>query len=521
MQQKGNRMDTLTPVLNEDETVRRRADVFFQEQLDVYARRTDRMFAWLMGIQWLAGVVAALWISPRAWEGQYSHTHIHVWAALFLGGTISGFPILLALTRPGSVLTRHVIAVGQMLSCGLLIHLTGGRIETHFQYFGALAFLAFYRDWRVLLTASAVAGADHLLRGLYWPQSIFGVLVADWWRWLEHVGWVVFEDIFLVLAIRQNLSEIRGVAERQAKLETFNESIERTVNERTSELRSVHQQLLEASRRSGMAEIATNVLHNVGNVLNSVNISSSLIADGVRKSRASDLAGAVLLMKEHKNDLGTFITLDSRGQHLTAHLAQLSEHLMAEQMAAANELASLRQNIDHIKEIVAMQQNYATFGGVKEIVNVLDLVKDGMRMHEAGLQRHSVDVVRDFAEVPPVNIEKHKVLQILVNLLSNAKHACQESARVDKRVTIRVAKTDDKVRILVMDNGVGIAPENLTRIFNYGFTTRKGGHGFGLHSGALAAKEIGGSLTVQSDGPGQGASFTLELPQPTKEKSHA
>jgi signal transduction histidine kinase len=311
------------------------------------------------------------------------------------------------------------------------------------------------------------------------------------------------------------------VAERQAKLETLNESIERTVNERTSELRSVHQQLLDASRRSGMAEIATNVLHNVGNVLNSVNISSSLIADGVRKSRASDLAGAVLLMKEHKNDLGTFITLDSRGQHLTAHLAQLSEHLMAEQMAAANELASLRQNIDHIKEIVAMQQNYATFGGVKEIVNVLDLVKDGMRMHEAGLQRHSVDVVRDFAEVPPVNIEKHKVLQILVNLLSNAKHACQESARADKRVTIRVVKTDDKVRILVIDNGVGIAPENLTRIFNYGFTTRKGGHGFGLHSGALAAKEIGGSLTVQSDGPGQGASFTLELPQPTKEKSHA
>jgi C4-dicarboxylate-specific signal transduction histidine kinase len=144
-----------------------------------------------------------------------------------------------------------------------------------------------------------------------------------------------------------------------------------------------------------------------------------------------------------------------------------------------------------------------------------------MRMHEAGLHRHSVEVVRDFAEVPPVNIEKHKVLQILVNLLSNAKHACQESARADKRVTIRVVKTDDKVRILVIDNGVGIAPENLTRIFNYGFTTRKGGHGFGLHSGALAAKEIGGSLTVQSDGPGQGASFTLELPQPTKEKSHA
>jgi len=514
-------MQTLSPDLKQDEVVTRRMAALFQEQLAVNHKRTDRMFAWLMVIQWLAGIVAALWISPKAWEGQYSHTHIHVWAALFLGGIISGFPVFMAATRPGSVLTRHVIAVGQMLSCGLLIHLTGGRIESHFQYFGALAFLAFYRDWRVLVTASVAAGADHFLRGMFWPQSIFGVLASPWWRWLEHVGWVFFEDTFLVLAIHQSVREMRDVAERQAKLETLNESIERTVNERTSELRSVHQQLLDASRRSGMAEIATNVLHNVGNVLNSVNISSSLIADGVRKSRASDLARAVLLMKEHKNDLGTFITLDSRGQHLTAHLAQLSEHLMAEQKAVANELASLRQNVEHIKEIVAMQQNFATFGGVKEIVNVLDLVKDSMRMHEAGLHRHSVEVVRDFAEVPPVNIEKHKVLQILVNLLSNAKHACQESARVDKRVTIRVAKTDDKVRILVMDNGVGIAPENLTRIFNYGFTTRKGGHGFGLHSGALAAKEIGGSLTVQSDGPGQGASFTLELPQPTKEKSHA
>ena len=250
---------TMTPALNQDEKVRRRTEVLFQEQLDVHGRRTDRMFAWLMVIQWLAGMAAAIWISPKAWEGVYSHTHIHVWAALFLGGIISGFPIFMALTRlPDAFeLCQPVIAAGQMLSCGLLIHLTGGRIETHFQYFGALAFLAFYRDWRVLLTASACGGADHLLRGLYWPQSIFGVLVADWWRWLEHVGWVVFEDIFLVLAIRQNLREIRGVAERQAKLENLNESIERTVNERTSELRSVHQQLLDASRRSGMKEIAT------------------------------------------------------------------------------------------------------------------------------------------------------------------------------------------------------------------------------------------------------------------------
>ena len=185
-------MQALSPDLKQDEVVTRRTAVLFREQLSVNHKRTDRMFGWLMVIQWLAGIVAALWISPKAWEGQYSHTHIHVWAAIFLGGIISGFPVFMAATRPGSVLTRHVIAVGQMLSCGLLIHLTGGRIESHFQYFGALAFLSFYRDWRVLVTASVVAATDHFVRGMFWPQSIFGVLVASWWRWIEHVGWVLF-----------------------------------------------------------------------------------------------------------------------------------------------------------------------------------------------------------------------------------------------------------------------------------------------------------------------------------------
>ena len=151
---------------------------------------------------------------------------------------ISGFPVFMAVTRAGSVLTRHVIAVGQMLSCGLMVHLMGGRIEAHFQYFGILAFLSFYRDWRVLLTGTAVAAADHCLRGLFWPESMFGVLVADWWRWLEHVGWVLFEDVFLLLAIRQNLQGMLGMAERQAALETVNETIERKVDERTSELRN-------------------------------------------------------------------------------------------------------------------------------------------------------------------------------------------------------------------------------------------------------------------------------------------
>jgi signal transduction histidine kinase len=286
------------------------------------------------------------------------------------------------------------------------------------------------------------------------------------------------------------------------------------------ELENLHKQLVEASRQAGMAEVATNVLHNVGNVLNSVNISTSLIVESVKKSRASSLARVVVLLREHAHDLGEFITNDSRGKHLPAHLAQLSEHLLAEQETNLRELDSLRQNVEHIKEIVAMQQSYATFGGVKEVINVAELVEDSLRMTQEALSRHRVEVIREFEPVPPINLEKHKFLQIMVNLLRNAKHACQDSERADKQITVRVADGDGWVKISVIDNGVGIPPENLTRIFNYGFTTRKEGHGFGLHSGALAAKEMGGSLTVHSDGPGQGATFTLELPCPNRENSH-
>ncbi len=277
-------------------------------------------------------------------------------------------------------------------------------------------------------------------------------------------------------------------------------------------IEKAHKELVDVSRQAGMAEIATNVLHNVGNVLNSVNISTGLIVQSVKQSKASSLARVVTLLQEHAHDLGEFITQDSRGKHVPAHLAQLAEHLQAEQQANVRELELLRRNVEHIKQIVAMQQNYASFGGVKEMINVVHLVEDSLRINEGDLSRHELEVVREFEEVPPLNSEKHKILQILVNLLRNAKYACQDSERADKRLTVRVANGEGRVRISVMDNGVGIPPENLTRIFNHGFTTRKDGHGFGLHSGALAAKEMGGSLTVHSDGPGQGAEFTLELP---------
>lgn len=196
----------------------RATDLFHRHQQEIY-QRTDRMFVGLLGLQWILGIVFALWISPRAWSGASSQIHLHVWAALFLGGGISLLPMVLGLVRPGRAATRYTIATAQMLTSGLLIHLTGGRIETHFHVFGSLAFLAFYRDWRVLLPATVIVALDHLLRGIFWPQSVYGVLTASEWRWLEHAAWVIFEDIFLTLSCLRSTREMWEIAERTAALE--------------------------------------------------------------------------------------------------------------------------------------------------------------------------------------------------------------------------------------------------------------------------------------------------------------
>src|ERR1700733_878300 len=213
-----------------------RAEELFKEQQQNIICHTDRIFSWLMIFQWIFAIGLALWLSPLAWSGVNSRIHPHVWLAIFFGGIITSFPVFLARTQPGKTLTRQVIAIGQMLMSALLIHLTGGRIETHFHIFGSLAFLAFYRDWKVLLSATIVVAIDHFARGMFWPQSVFGVLTPSAWRWIEHAAWVLFEDAFLVLAIRQNLLEMWGVARRQAELEALNATIEAKVAERTLEL---------------------------------------------------------------------------------------------------------------------------------------------------------------------------------------------------------------------------------------------------------------------------------------------
>ena len=473
---------------------------------------TDRLFAKLMVMQWLGGVVIAMWFSPMAWSGSAILPLWHVWAAICLGGAISAAPVLLAWRRPGRVVTRHVIAVAQILTSALLIHLTGGRFETHFHIFGSLTFLAFYRDWRVLVTATLVVTADHLVRGILWPQSIFGLETASHWRWLEHVGWVLIEDVFLMISIQQNLAETLEVAKRRSRLESINAQIEHQVIERTAELTEAHKQLLTSSRQAGMAEVATNVLHNVGNVLNSVNVSAETVAGKIRHFRISSLKNVAQLLREHEHHLPQFLTQDARGRELPSYLMQLADNLAEPQKAILAEVRYLQNNIEHIKQIVSMQQSHARVAGVLEKVEIVEIIEDAIHISSASIARHGVSLVREFQPVPPVVLDRHKVMPILVNLLSNAKHALALAGK-NKVLRIQVSRGDhNTVQIKVIDNGAGIAPENLTRIFQHGFTTKKNGHGFGLHSGALAAREMGGKLTAESAGLHCGAVFTLALP---------
>jgi hypothetical protein len=208
----------------EVQAIVRRAEERYEAHRGQILRGTDRLFAALMVGQWVFGVVVALVVSPYAWEGKVSAVHVHVWASLLLGAALSSLPVALALLRPGWVVTRHVVAAAQMLWSALLIHLTGGRIETHFHVFGSLGILAAYRDWPVLVTATVVVAGDHLVRGLIWPESVYGIVNPEWWRFLEHAFWVVFAVSFLVMLCLRSLKEMRLIAERGAELEALSES---------------------------------------------------------------------------------------------------------------------------------------------------------------------------------------------------------------------------------------------------------------------------------------------------------
>ena len=370
----------------------------------------------------------------------------------------------------------------RVLGCASPADLIG---RTDFDFFNSdHATRAFEDEQRIIRTGEPMIGK---LENEIWPDG--------------RVTWVLTSK----LPLRSEQGEIIG---------TFGISKDVTKEKETEfALERAQRELIDASRLAGMAEVATGVLHNVGNVLNSLNVSASVLSEGFKQSRIENLARISALLREHASDLGDFMTNDPKGRRVPEFLESLAQHSISERNRLLIEAESLQRNVDHIKEIVAMQQSYATMVSIVEPLDPVMLMEDSLRMNVGALARHSVAVARDFQPTPLILAEKAKVLQILVNLIRNAKYAADEGGRADKTVTLRVELTAaGRVRLIVSDNGVGIPADNLTRIFAHGFTTRVGGHGFGLHSSANAAKEMKGSLTVHSDGLGMGAAFTLELP---------
>jgi C4-dicarboxylate-specific signal transduction histidine kinase len=303
------------------------------------------------------------------------------------------------------------------------------------------------------------------------------------------------------------------VERRTAELSKANQRLQEEIHERErgeEERAKLHRQLIEASRHAGMAEVATNVLHNVGNVLNSVNVSCSLIAEKIQDSRIEAVAKAAELLAGHVEALPP----GSVGRKLPEYLAVLALHLTKEREDLLVEAASLRRNLEHIKEIVVAQQSHAGRSGALEPVHVHKVLEDAVGL-SAGVSGDHIEIVREYALTPEITVDRHSLLGILANLVRNAKQAVNEANRTPKKIVLRVDLGENAsgfVRVQVSDSGVGIPPNHLTRIFSHGFTTKKGGHGFGLHGAALTAKELGGSLSVASDGPDRGATFTLLLP---------
>jgi signal transduction histidine kinase len=307
------------------------------------------------------------------------------------------------------------------------------------------------------------------------------------------------------------------ILQKNQELESTNSNLHVEITERKkaeAEKQKLHQQLVQASRRAGMADVASSVLHNVGNVLNSINVSTDTLLRTLKKPLVADVCRIASLFREHHDNLQEFLTVDPKGKQIPSYLGLVAESLTGSHQTIRSELDSLVKKVDHIKQVILSQQDIARAGNVREPTSAEDLMEQAVMMAMPELERYQIQVVREYIPVPPVMTDRHQVMQILVNLLTNAKNAMVEHSGSIRRLTLRIGAFPDNafVRFEVIDTGVGIKPENLPGLFAQGFTTRKAGHGLGLHSAAIVAKNLGGALQALSMGEGQGATFTLDLP---------
>ena len=457
-------------------TTRERAESIFAHNFVQLHRRIDRGFLWLLLAQWVFAILVALVLSPLAWEGRRSAIHLHVQVAVLFGGLLNALPIALIFLRPGWSGTRCAIALVQMLWSALLIHLTGGRIETHFHVFGSLAFLAAYGDLRVLLIATATVTADHFARGLLWPESVYGTTDASWWRFLEHAGWVIFEVGILALSGARAVAMYRELAEREARLESAHADVERIVVERTEELRTATHAAQAASRAK--SEFLANMSHEIRTPMNSVLGFTDILLDTPLSDEQRDhvetihRSGDTLL--KIINDILDFSKMEAR--KLTIERAPF-------------DLRKVALDASELLRPAATQKGLALTLQVAE------------------------DVPRDLVG------DAGRVRQVLLNLIGNAiKFTAAGHVTVEiEWMRARGASDRDEVRCTVTDTGIGIPPDKYELLFQEfsqadGSTTREfGGTGLGLTISKRLLELMGGCIGFTSQ-VGQGSCFWFTLP---------
>jgi predicted ATPase/signal transduction histidine kinase len=373
-----------------------------------------------------------------------------------------------------------------------------------------------------IIHQNALTGAlyleNNLVAGAFTPDRLeaLGILLSQIAVSIENATLYARQEQQARAIESANVVLTKEIAERkrvEEELSRYRDHLEDLVVERTRELREAQGRLVDLSRRAGMAEVASGVLHNVGNVMNSVNVGASVAREAIRELPIDGVAKVAELLAEQGERLPEFLANDPRGRRIPEYLAKLGQALEEKRKGILGNIEYMMQHLEHMKRIVSAQQTHARNPGVEESCQLADLVESALAISESGLRNARVQVVRAFEELPPVLVDRHQVLQILVNLVSNAVHALAESGGEERILRVGIhAEGEHDVRIDVEDNGVGIAPDVLTKIFTHGFTTRRSGHGFGLHNSANAAQQMRGRLTAHSGGPGQGARFTLQLP---------
>ncbi|MBN9663275.1 MAG: response regulator [Acidobacteria bacterium] len=452
--------------------------------------RTDRLLAGLLVFEWLFGILLAVVVSPIAWDGRVHSTHIHVWAAVILGAVVASLPVFLALRMPGTVLTRHVIGAAQMLMGALLIHFTGGRIETHFHVFGSLAFLALYRDWRVLVTASTVVVVDHFARGLWLPYSVYGVVSASVWRTLEHIGWVVFEDVVLIMACLHSERDTAEIAARQAELEETQEAIEQRVRQRTSELYASREALTRANEELVVAR---------DQALESTRLKAQFLANMSHEIRTpmNGVIGMASLLLE------TPLTSEQRWY------ADTVRHSGEALLGVVNDI------LDFSKiEAGKLDLDESEF-------NLQELVEEVVELLSSAAHGKGIEVTYYVSPKLPLFVsgDGARIRQILTNLLGNAIKFTDHGEVAVRVVPGAGEAVPAPIRFEVRDTGIGIDPEVQSKLFESftqadGSTTRRfGGTGLGLAISKRLTELMGGSIGFTSQ-PGQGSTFRFELPLP-------